>query len=54
MFLKWENNSGELQIIREKFQNSWKFQSNATNDVKQISLITQWIKKAKHATERLQ
>ena len=31
MFLEWENNSG-------KFQNSTKFQNNAFNDVKQISL----------------
>ena len=32
MFLEWENNSGKLQIIGRKFQN------NAINDVKQISL----------------
>ena len=32
MFLEWENNSGKLQIISGKFQN------NAANDVKQISL----------------
>ena len=32
MFLKWENNTGKLQII------SGKFQSNAINDAKQISL----------------
>ena len=32
MFLEWENNSGKLQIISGKFQN------NAVNDVKQISL----------------
>ena len=32
MFLKWENNSGKLQIISGKFQN------DAINDVKQISL----------------
>ena len=38
MFLKWENNSGKLQIISEKFQNCRKFQNNAINDVKQISL----------------
>ena len=38
MFLEWENNSGKLQIISEKFQNSGKFQNNAINDVKQISL----------------
>ena len=38
MVLGWENNSGELQIISEKFQNSGKFQSNAINDVKQILL----------------
>ena len=37
MFLEWEN-SGKLQIIRGKFQNSGKFQNNAINDVKQISL----------------
>ena len=33
-----ENNSGKLQIISMKFQNCGKFQNNATNDVKQISL----------------
>ena len=38
MFLEWENNSGKLQIISGKFQNSEKFQNNAINDVKQISL----------------
>ena len=38
MFLKWENNSGKLQMISEKFQNSGKFQNNAINNVKQISL----------------
>ena len=32
MFLEWGNNSGKLQIISGKFQN------NAINDVKQISL----------------
>ena len=32
MFLEWENYSGKLQIISGKFQN------NAINDVKQISL----------------
>ena len=32
MFLEWENNNGKLQIISGKFQN------NAINDVKQISL----------------
>ena len=31
MFLEWENNGG-------KFHNSGKFQNNAINDVKQISL----------------
>ena len=39
MFLEWENNSGKLQIISGKFQN------NAINDVKQISLsyvIMKW------------
>ena len=38
MFLEWENNSGKLKIISEKFQGSGKFQNNATNDIKQISL----------------
>ena len=38
MFLEWENNSGKLQIISGKFLNSGKFQNNAINDVKQISL----------------
>ena len=38
MFLEWENNSEKLQIISWKFQNSGKFQNNAINDVKQISL----------------
>ena len=38
MFLEWENNSGKLQIISGKFQNSDKFQNNAINNVKQISL----------------
>ena len=38
MFLEWENNRGKLQIISVKFQNSGKFQNNAINDVKQISL----------------
>ena len=32
VFLEWENNRGKLQIINGKFQN------NAFNDVKQISL----------------
>ena len=32
MLLEWERNSGKLQIISGKFQN------NAINDVKQISL----------------
>ena len=32
MFLEWENNIGKLQIISGKFQN------NAINDGKQISL----------------
>ena len=44
MFLEWESNSGKLQIISGKFQN------NAINDVKQISLshvINTW----NHATE---
>ena len=46
MFLEWENNSGKLQIISGKFQNRGKFEDNAINDVKQISLshvIRQWI-----------
>ena len=39
MFLEGENNSGKLQIIRGKLQNnSTKFQNNAINDTKQISL----------------
>ena len=38
MFLEWKNNSGKLQIISGKFQNNQKFQNNAINDVKQISL----------------
>ena len=38
MFLEWENNSGKLKIISGKFQNSRKFQNNAINEVKQISL----------------
>ena len=38
MLLEWANNSGKLQIITRKFQNSGKFQNNAINDVKQISL----------------
>ena len=38
MFLEWENNSGKLQIISGKFQNSAEFQNNVINDVKQISL----------------
>ena len=37
LFLEWEN-SGRLQIISLKFQNSGKFQNKAINDVKQISL----------------
>ena len=36
LFLEWEN-SGKLQIISLKFQNSGKFQNEAINDVKQIS-----------------
>ena len=32
MFLEWENNSGKLRIISEKFKNT------TINDVKQISL----------------
>ena len=45
MFLEWENNSGKLQIVSGKFQNHGKFQNNAINDVKQISLshvIKKW------------
>ena len=38
MFLEWKNNSGKLQIISEKFQHTGKFQNNAINDVKKISL----------------
>ena len=38
MFLEWENNSGKLQTISRKFQNSREFQNNDINDVKQISL----------------
>ena len=38
MFLELENNNGKLQIISRKFQNSGKFQTNAIDDVKQISL----------------
>ena len=38
MFLERENNTGKLQIISRKFQNSGKFQNNAINDIKQISL----------------
>ena len=38
MFLESEKNSGKLQIISGKFQSSGKFQNNAINDVKQISL----------------
>ena len=46
MFLEWENNSGKLQIVSGKIQNSGKFQNNTINDVKQISLsnvIISWI-----------
>ena len=38
MSLESENNSGKLQITNGKFQSSGKFQNNAINDVKQISL----------------
>ena len=38
MFLEWENNNGKLEIFSEKLQNSRKFQNNAINDFKQISL----------------
>ena len=39
MFSEWENSSGKLQIISGKFQN------NAINDVKQISLshVIKWL-----------
>ena len=45
MFLEWENKSWKFQIISQKFQNSRKFQNNAINNVKQISLshvIMKW------------
>ena len=44
MLLLWENNSGNLQIISGKIQNSGQFQNNAINDVKQISLshVIKW------------
>ena len=44
MFLDWENNSEKSQIISGKFQNSRKFQNNAINDIKQISLchVIRW------------
>ena len=38
MFSEWENNSGKLQIISGKLQNSRKFENNAINNVKQISV----------------
>ena len=38
MFLEWEKKSGKLQIISGKFQN------NAINDVKQISLNNEFRK----------
>ena len=38
MFLGREDNSGKLQVISGRFKNSRKFQNNAINDVKQISL----------------
>ena len=38
MFSELENTSGKLHIIGGKFQSSRKFQNNAINDVKQISL----------------
>ena len=34
IFLEWEYNSGKLEIISGKFQNSGEFQNNAINDVK--------------------
>ena len=52
MFLEWENNSGKLQIITGIFQNSVKFQNNAINDVKQISL-SHVIKSETHKTQQL-
>ena len=44
MFVEWDNNSTKLQIISRKFQDSGKFQNNAINDVKQISLshVIKW------------
>ena len=46
MLLEWENNSRKLQIISRKLQiTNGKFQNNAINDVKQISLshmIKKW------------
>ena len=38
MFFESENSSGKLQIISGKFHNSRKFQNNAINNVKPISL----------------
>ena len=38
MFLEWENNNGKLEIFSGRLQNSRKFQNNAINDFKQISL----------------
>ena len=38
MFFEWKKDSGKLQVISGKSQNSGKFQNNALNDVKQISL----------------
>ena len=51
LFLEWEN-SGKLQIISLKFQNSGKFQNEAINDVKQISL-SHLIKRKKSRVEIL-
>ena len=36
MFLECENNSGILQIISRKFQNSWKFQISHVIKVKTL------------------
>ena len=38
MFFESENSSGKLQIISGEFHNSRKFQNNAINNVKPISL----------------
>ena len=46
MFLEWENSSGKLQIISGKFQN------NAINKVKQISL-SHVVSTSNHMFERV-